>query len=142
MLTFCRHLAISWRGMFGIQGTIIRAVDRAIATLASADLQEIDANGLILLPGVIDPQVHFRELGLKYKEDLSTASHACATRGGASFIEMPNTRPLTNTQTGLEFDGLTGDSLSGRTGGLTPVNSIQRCEAVPQCLGKLKDRIC
>ncbi|MFN7657596.1 MAG: dihydroorotase, partial [Dolichospermum sp.] len=39
---------------------------------------EIDARGLTLLPGVIDPQVHFREPGLEYKEDLFTASCACA----------------------------------------------------------------
>ncbi len=43
----------------------------------------IDATGLTLLPGVIDPQVHFREPGLEYKEDLSTASRACA-KGGLS----------------------------------------------------------
>ena len=39
---------------------------------------EIDADGLTLLPGVIDPQVHFREPGLEHKEDLFTASCACA----------------------------------------------------------------
>ena len=37
-------------------------------------MQVFDATGLILLPGVIDPQVHFREPALEYKEDLSTAS--------------------------------------------------------------------
>jgi dihydroorotase len=40
--------------------------------------REIDATGLVLLPGVIDPQVHFREPGLEHKEDLTTASRACA----------------------------------------------------------------
>lgn len=44
----------------------------------SEDHQEIDASGLTLLPGVIDPQVHFREPGLEHKEDLFTASCACA----------------------------------------------------------------
>lgn len=57
--------------------------------------QEIDADGLTLLPGVIDPQVHFREPGLEHKEDLFTASCACARGGVTSFLEMPNTRPLT-----------------------------------------------
>ncbi len=60
--------------------------------------QIIDATGLTLLPGVIDPQVHFREPGLEYKEDLFTASCACARGGVTSFLEMPNTRPLTTTQ--------------------------------------------
>jgi dihydroorotase len=62
----------------------------------------IDATGLTLLPGVIDPQVHFREPGLEYKEDLFSASCACARGGVTSFLEMPNTRPLTATQAALD----------------------------------------
>lgn len=62
----------------------------------------IDAQGLTLLPGVIDPQVHFREPGLEHKEDLFTASCACAKGGVTSFLEMPNTRPLTTTQETLD----------------------------------------
>jgi dihydroorotase len=64
--------------------------------------REIDATGLTLLPGVIDPQVHFREPGLEYKEDLFTASCACAKGGVTSFLEMPNTKPLTTTQAALD----------------------------------------
>ena len=60
------------------------------------------AKGLTLLPGVIDPQVHFREPGLEHKEDLFTASCACAKGGVTSFLEMPNTRPLTTTQAALD----------------------------------------
>ncbi len=63
---------------------------------------EIDAEGLTLLPGVIDPQVHFREPGLEHKEDLFTASCACAKGGVTSFLEMPNTRPLTTNQQALD----------------------------------------
>lgn len=65
-------------------------------------VREIDATGLTLLPGVIDPQVHFREPGLEHKEDLFTASSACAKGGVTSFLEMPNTRPLTTTQQALD----------------------------------------
>lgn len=65
-------------------------------------LKTIDATGLLLLPGMIDPQVHFREPGLEYKEDLRTASHACARGGITSFLEMPNTKPLTITQEALD----------------------------------------
>lgn len=68
----------------------------------ASSTQEIDANGLTLLPGVIDPQVHFREPGLEYKEDLFTASCACAKGGVTSFLEMPNTKPLTTTQAALD----------------------------------------
>ncbi len=65
-------------------------------------VKEIDATGLTLLPGAIDPQVHFREPGLEHKEDLFTASCACARGGVTSFLEMPNTRPLTTTQQTLD----------------------------------------
>lgn len=41
---------------------------------------EIDEQGLTLLPGVIDPQVHFREPKLEHKEDLFTVSCGC-TKG-------------------------------------------------------------
>ncbi|MFN9514627.1 MAG: dihydroorotase, partial [Pseudanabaena sp.] len=64
-------------------------------------LEIIEATGLTLLAGVIDPQVHFREPGLEHKEDLRTASYACAKGGVTSFLEMPNTRPLTITQAAL-----------------------------------------
>jgi dihydroorotase len=65
-------------------------------------LEIIDATGLTLMAGVIDPQVHFREPGLEHKEDLRSASHACAKGGVTSFLEMPNTRPLTITQAALD----------------------------------------
>ncbi|CAD5980783.1 Dihydroorotase [Planktothrix tepida] len=70
--------------------------------LGRNDWEMIDAEGLTVLPGVIDPQVHFREPGLEYKEDLFTASCACAKGGVTSFLEMPNTRPLTTTQANLD----------------------------------------
>jgi dihydroorotase len=66
------------------------------------DTTIVDAKGLTLLPGAIDPQVHFREPGLEYKEDLFTGSCACAKGGITSFLEMPNTRPLTTTQAALD----------------------------------------
>ncbi len=58
----------------------------------------VDASGLVLIPGVIDDQVHFREPGAIHKEDLHTGSLACAKGGITSFLEMPNTNPETVTQ--------------------------------------------
>lgn len=69
---------------------------------APPDCQVLNAEGLYLMAGVIDPQVHFREPGLEHKEDLRSASHACAKGGVTSFLEMPNTRPTTTTQTNLD----------------------------------------
>ena len=68
----------------------IADVDAAIH--AQAD-ETVDATGLHLLPGVVDDQVHFREPGLTHKEDLHTASLACAKGGVTTFLEMPNTAP-------------------------------------------------
>lgn len=59
--------------------------------------ETIDAAGLHLLPGVVDDQVHFREPGLTHKEDLATASRACAKGGVTTYLEMPNTSPTTTT---------------------------------------------
>jgi len=59
--------------------------------------QLIDATHLYLLPGVLDPQVHFRDPGLTWKEDLHTGSMAAAAGGVTSFFDMPNTKPSTTT---------------------------------------------
>ncbi len=64
--------------------------------------ETIDAAGLHLIPGVIDDQVHFREPGLTHKEDLATASRACAKGGVTTFLEMPNTSPATISQQRLD----------------------------------------
>ncbi len=57
----------------------------------------IDAEGLWLMPGVIDDQVHFREPGLTHKGDISSESRAAVAGGVTSFMEMPNTIPQTTT---------------------------------------------
>ena len=57
----------------------------------------IDCQGLHLLPGVIDSQVHFREPGLEHKEDLESGSLAAVMGGVTCVFEMPNTNPLTTT---------------------------------------------
>jgi dihydroorotase len=56
---------------------------------ATTPAMETDAGGLTLLPGVICPQVHFREPGLEQKEDLFTASCASAKGGVTSFWRCP-----------------------------------------------------
>lgn len=73
-----------------------RILDLEPPATASVD-QVVDAQGLHLIPGVIDDQVHFREPGLTHKEDLRTATRACAKGGVTSFLEMPNTNPTTTT---------------------------------------------
>lgn len=67
---------------------------------ASAD-QRFDARGLVVLPGVIDTQVHFREPGMEWKEDLETGSRAAVLGGVTAVFEMPNTEPPTSTTDAL-----------------------------------------
>tara|TARA_B100001540_G_scaffold26485_1_gene21983 strand:- start:1326 stop:2642 length:1317 start_codon:yes stop_codon:yes gene_type:complete len=62
----------------------------------------IDAAGKYIFPGLIDPQVHFRDPGLTHKEDLKTGSMAAAAGGITTFFEMPNTNPSTITLEKLE----------------------------------------
>ena len=68
---------------------------------ASVD-ETVDAEGLHLLPGAIDDQVHFRDPGLTHKEDLHTGSVACAKGGITTFLEMPNTNPTTTSLEALD----------------------------------------
>ena len=67
----------------------------------NADI-EIDADGLHLMPGIIDDQVHFREPGLTHKADIFTESRAAIVGGVTSFMEMPNTKPPAVTQERLQ----------------------------------------
>jgi dihydroorotase len=78
----------------------------AVGDLGQASADEIiDARGLAVLPGVIDSQVHFREPGLEWKEDLESGSR-CAVLGGVTAVfEMPNTEPTT-TDAGALADKL------------------------------------
>jgi dihydroorotase len=68
----------------------------AVGDLSQASAGEVfDATGLTVLPGVIDSQVHFREPGLEWKEDLESGSRAAVLGGVTAVFEMPNTEPTT-----------------------------------------------
>ncbi|OYP37021.1 dihydroorotase [Rhodopirellula sp. MGV] len=87
-----------------VQGSLVvedgKIVDVNAGDHASAD-SVVECDGLHLMPGVIDDQVHFRDPGLTHKEDLATASRACAAGGVTSFLEMPNTKPPAVTAEGV-----------------------------------------
>jgi dihydroorotase len=77
-------------------------IERIDSHIGAAARETIDAAGNLLLPGVIDAQVHFREPGKEYKEDLGSGSRAAVRGGVTSFLEMPNTDPPTSTQAALD----------------------------------------
>ena len=62
---------------------------------------KIDAKNLLILPGAIDSQVHFREPGLTYKEDISCGTMGAVLGGITSIFEMPNTKPSTTNKEAL-----------------------------------------
>lgn len=76
--------------------------DRRIHRIAPAITRDadtlIDGTGLLMLPGVIDDQVHFRDPGLTHKGDIATESRAAVAGGVTSFMDMPNCDPPTLTQ--------------------------------------------
>lgn len=79
-----------------IEGDRIAEITESIS-VKSGDTKVIDANGLYLLPGMIDDQVHFREPGLTHKATIETESKAAIAGGITTFIEMPNTVPQATT---------------------------------------------
>ncbi|MCP9745735.1 dihydroorotase [Lacihabitans sp. CS3-21] len=80
-------------------GKIYR-IDKNLSHLTAQYI--FDAQGLYLMPGVIDDQVHFREPGLTHKANIETESKAALAGGTTSFMEMPNTVPNALTQELLE----------------------------------------
>ncbi len=62
----------------------------------------IDADGRLVMPGVIDEHVHFRDPGLTHKADMISESRAAVAGGVTSFIDMPNTVPATTTVAAVE----------------------------------------
>lgn len=77
-------------------GQIVNLTDPALVVRESAEAT-IDASGLLVLPGLIDPHVHFRVPGLEHKEDWDYGV-AAALRGGVTCVfDMPNTDPPLTT---------------------------------------------
>lgn len=70
--------------------------------LSSLEAEILEAGGKLVLPGIIDDQVHFREPGLTHKGDIASESRAALAGGITSYMEQPNTNPQTTTIEKLE----------------------------------------
>ena len=122
-----------------VQGGRIHALLPQGSGAAAANT--LDCRGLVVLPGVIDTQVHFREPGLEHKEDLESGSRAAVLGGVTAVFEMPNTRPATASAEAL------ADKLARAAGrmwtdhafyvGATAENAEQlgELEQLPGCCG-------
>jgi dihydroorotase len=117
-------------------GTIVQ-----VGKIDNSHFPTINAEGLYVLPGIIDSQVHFREPGLTHKEDIESGSRAAALGGVTSFYEMPNTNPSTiklenlrekiaiaNEKSHTNFGFFIGASDSN-------IDDLIACQSVEGCVG-------
>jgi dihydroorotase len=103
MKTIIRNASIVNEGKCTIADILIaneriERIETTIHLYNDGSYIEINAEGLYLLPGIIDDQVHFREPGLTHKGNIHSESRAAVAGGITSYMEMPNTIPNTLTQ--------------------------------------------
>lgn len=93
----------SYKGDLFVRGEQIEAILSPSSSHFSVNADErIDATGCLVLPGIIDSHVHFREPGLTEKATIESESRAAAAGGVTTFFDMPNTIPQTTTLEALE----------------------------------------
>ena len=94
-----RGLVVSESGI--AERSICIARGRVAAVIAGGEAPEaretIDASGMLVLPGLVDAHVHFREPGFTHKEDFASGSAAAAAGGVTTVMVMPTDNPLTST---------------------------------------------
>jgi dihydroorotase len=88
-----------------------------------AGAHRIDADGLLVLPGLVDPHAHLREPGGEACETLATGALAAARGGYTAVLAMPNTTPVTDTR--AQVDWLTRRAImSGARTQVVPVGAV------------------
>ena len=121
-------------GDLRITGGVISAVAPGGGLTPNSGEIIIDAEGLHLLPGAIDPQVHFREPGQPEKETIGSGSRAAAAGGITAFLDMPNNKPaatsLVAMQAKLDSAANTAVTDYGFFIGATPTNIADLQQAV------------
>lgn len=95
-----RGRRVGERGDVLIEGKTIAAVGPHLPRTAATRV--VDANGLLVLPGLVDPHVHLREPGDTHKEDFASGTAAALAGGFTTVLAMPNTRPPITDRATLE----------------------------------------
>ena len=72
-------------------------IEKIASNIDSESKEVLDCEGKLVIPGLIDDQVHFREPGLTHKGEIATESKAAIAGGVTSYFEMPNVNPNTST---------------------------------------------
>jgi dihydroorotase len=83
-----------------VNGAVFSLVENAGPAV---DAREIDATGLVVTPGLIDPHVHLREPGQEHKETIATGARAAAAGGFTAVCSMPNTDPPIDNPAAVGF---------------------------------------
>ena len=85
-----------------LEGKKICKIGENLQPVSESD-RVIDANGRMVMPGIVDLHVHFRDPGLEYKEDIETGAKAAAHGGVTTVVAMPNTAPVIDRPDRLEY---------------------------------------
>ena len=80
-----------FRGDVRVVDGRVEEIGRSLSRGAAEEV--IDAEGMIVMPGVVDEHVHMREPGLEYKDDFTHGTMGAAVAGVTTVLEMPNTKP-------------------------------------------------
>ncbi len=93
-----------------VRSGVIRAIG---PNLDYTSTKAVYANGAVVLPGLVDVHVHFREPGFEYKETIKTGSMAAAAGGFTTVFTMPNLKPVPDTMEHLrrQLDAITRDAV-------------------------------
>ena len=127
-----RHAEVVTDGSRRVADVLVRDGRVAeVGSVAGGADREVDARGKLLLPGLIDDQVHFREPGLTHKAEIATEARAAVAGGVTSFMEMPNTVPNTVTREALE-------AKLARAAAVSPANFSFFLGATPHNLEEIK----
>lgn len=76
-----------------VEGGVIRAVAPGLPAAVEEGARVVDAAGRLVLPGMFDAHVHFRQPGFEAKEDIASGSAAAVNGGVTGVVMMPNTKP-------------------------------------------------
>ncbi len=84
---------------------------------AKSEIEEIDAKGVIVAPGLIDMHVHLREPGFSHKETIESGARAAAAGGFTTIVCMPNTSPVPDNPSTIAW-------IKDRASAIAPVNVL------------------
>lgn len=126
-----------------VMGGRIASIKKAEADTSEVGpgVDVVDASGLIVVPGFIDPHVHLREPGYEYKEDIATGTNAAAAGGFTAVMCMANTKPVNDNESVTKY---ILSKAAGRPARVYPVGAVtqgQKGERLTE-MGELKSAGC